>query len=82
MRVAGERVEDVSEQEVGEVPAELDLRGLGPYGGARREVTDQGAEATEREPASPEIAEVDLVVALEVRLQGFRTLGEQADEPR
>jgi len=51
--------------------------GQGAVGG---KVFDEDRKATEREPAAPEVRQVDAVEALEVGLQGVGLMADQRDE--
>ena len=49
-------------------------------GGVGGEVSDEHREAAETEPATPEVAEVDAVEPLEVRLYGVGVLDDERGE--
>jgi hypothetical protein len=74
--LAGEGVEEVRQEDVREGPAVGEIVLDRPDGGARREVREEDREASDREPAAPEVAEVDAVEALEIRLHGVGVVPE------
>jgi hypothetical protein len=74
--VAGEGVVKIGEEVGDDVPAGFGLAELPSGGGLGREVVDQDREATEREPAAPEVREVDAVEAEEVSLYGAAIVAE------
>lgn len=75
MRLAGQGVEDVGEEERVDVPAG---RGVGEAEaiecGVRREVLDEDGQPSERELAAVEVAEGDAMEPGEVRFDGVARL--------
>lgn len=82
MRLAGKRVEDVGEEEVGRGEALGDAVLGGPGGRLGREVGDVGTQSPERKLAGPEVREIDAVEATEVGLYGVVVIAEEGDERR
>ena len=76
MRFPGEGVEEVREEYRVEVPGEVRLGEGAGRGGIQRELVEEYGEAPDREPAAPEVREVDAVEALEVSLYRVGVLAE------
>jgi len=82
VRLASPGLVEVGQEEGVNVPAGGNFaRGSG-RGGIDREAVDQDGKAPERELASPEVPEVDVVEALKIGFYRVRVLEEQRDERR
>jgi hypothetical protein len=82
MRLTRERVKEVRDHEVGHGPAELDLVKTTPARGAGREVTHERAQSPKRQPAPPEVREVDTIEALKIGFYRVGSLTKKRDERR
>lgn len=79
--LAGERGEEVGEEDVGEAPPKGDAVLLRPDRGARRQVLDVGDQLGEAEVTRPEIGETDAVEATEVGDYGGPLMPDQTGDP-
>jgi hypothetical protein len=74
--LAGHALEDVREEERLGRPLAREASDGRPRRAALGKVGDEHGEATEGKPAPPELREIELVVALEVRLDSALVLAE------